>query len=141
MLRFYTEVRKRKEEQLKTKGTDAWERFKGIEKVVAPEMANMFLNADQFKAWSQQMTAALNGGILDPQKLEDSKATWNSQLLGETPEDFAARDTKRRILDADTGIERDETDDEFDERRIARQQQIIEFNRQKDMEYVQLLKD
>lgn len=141
MLRFYSEVRKRKEEQLKTKGTDAWERFKGIEKVVAPEMANMFLNADQFKAWSQQMNAALNGGILDPQKLEDSKATWNSQLIGEAPEDFAARDIKRRVLDVDTGVEREETDDEFDERRVARQQQIIEFNRQKDMEYVQLLKD
>lgn len=139
MLRFYAEVRKRKEEQLKTKGSDAWERFKGIEKVIAPELANMFINADQFKAWSQQMTAALNGGILDPQKLEDSKATWNSQLLGETPEDFATRDTKRKILDA--GIERNETNDEFDERKIARQQQIIEFNRQKDAEYVQLLKD
>jgi hypothetical protein len=87
------------------------------------------------------MTAALNGGILDPQKLEDSKATWNSQLLGEAPEDFAARDTKRMILDADTGVEREETDDEFDERRIDRQNKIIEFNRQKDMEYVQLLKD
>ena len=139
MLRFYAEVRKRKEEQLKTKGSDAWERFKGIEKAIAPELANMFINADQFKAWSQQMNAALNGGILDPQKLEDSKATWNSQLLGETPEDFATRDTKRKILD--DGVERDETNDEFNKRQIARQQQIIEFNRQKDTEYVQLLKD
>jgi hypothetical protein len=64
------------------------------------------------------MTAALNGGVLDPQKLEDSKATWNSQLLGEAPEDFTDRDTKRRILDVDTGVEREETDDEYNYRTL-----------------------
>lgn len=140
MLNFYTELRKRKQEQLKTQGTDAWERFKGIEKIVAPEMANMFANADQFKQWSQQIMADLNGGILDPQKLEDSKAVWNTQLATETPEDFAARDTKINVLD-DTGVEREETDEEFENRKLNRQLQIIEFNNQKDIEYVQLLKD
>lgn len=141
LLNFYGELRKRKQEQLKTQGTDAWERFKGIEKIVAPELAGMFANADQFKQWSQQIMGDLNGGILDPQKLEDSKAVWNAQLDGETPEEFERRDTKINVVDADTGVEREESDEEFQNRQLDRQMRIIEFNRQKDIEYVQLLKD
>lgn len=131
LLDLYGRVQKKKENILKTRGTDAWERYKAIEKMLAPKIASTFADADKHRQWHQQMQRILKGGALDINKLIESKKTFNDRMDFDTDEDYEFRET---ILEG-------ETQEDFKLRKANRQMKIDEYNDAQDKAWVDNLRN
>lgn len=129
ILKFQLDWNKKVEETLKSEVNDSWERYKEIEALMIPELANLEALTPEYKKFSKE-TETLFSGILNTDQLFASYLNYDSQLEGEDDALYEARNSKLVI----NGIE--ESDVEFALRRINRQKQIDAYNTQKDQEWV-----
>ena len=136
MVEFLTELQKKRKEQLKSQGTDAFDRFKKLEKVLIPHLQILAENTDKFKQWQDSFLKELESGSLNPANIE--KWDKDIQLDGEDDNTFAHRDTPYEI-DPLTGEA--ETPEDFIKRKKAREQIIAEHNLQVQSDWAQAVKD
>lgn len=129
IIKFQLDWNKKVEETLKSEVSDAWERYKEIETLIIPELANLEALTPEYKKFSKD-TEALFSGVLNTDQLFASYLNYNSKLEDEDDALYEARNSKL-IID---GIE--ESDVEFALRRINRQKKIDAYNTQKDQEWV-----
>lgn len=129
IIKFQLDWNKKVEETLKSEVNDAWERYKEIEALMIPELANLEALTPEYKKFSKG-TEALFSGVLNTDQLFASYLNYDSQLEGEDDALYEARNSKLVI----NGIE--ESDVEFALRRINRQREIDAYNTQKDQEWV-----
>ena len=129
IIKFQLDWNKKVEETLKSEVNDSWERYKEIEALMIPELANLEALTPEYKKFSKE-TETLFSGVLNIDQLFASYLNYDSQLEGEDDALYEARNSKLVI----NGIE--ESDVEFALRRINRQKQIDAYNTQKDQEWV-----
>ena len=129
IVKFQLEWNKKVEETLKSEVNDSWERYKEIEALMIPELANLEALTPEYKKFNKD-TEALFSGILNTDQLFASYLNYDSQLEGEDDVLYKARNSKL-VID---GIE--ESDVEFALRKINRQKEIDAYNTQKDQEWV-----
>ena len=129
IIKFQLDWNKKVEETLKSKVNDSWERYKEIEALMIPELANLEALTPEYKKFSKE-TETLFSGVLNTDQLFASYLNYDSQLDGEDDALYEARNSKLII----NGIE--ESDVEFALRKINRQKQIDIYNTQKDQEWV-----
>ena len=67
---FLQLLQTKRNEQFKTLGTAAFERFKALEKVIAPNLGILSENADKFKQWQDSFLKELESGSLNPANIE-----------------------------------------------------------------------
>lgn len=129
IIKFQLDWNKKVEETLKSEVNDSWERYKEIEELMIPELANLEALTPEYKKFSKD-TEALFNGVLNTDQLFASYLNYDSQLEGEDDALYEARNSKLII----NGVE--ESDVEFALRRINRQREIDAYNTQKDQEWV-----
>lgn len=129
IIKFQQDWNKKVEETLKSEVNDSWERYKEIEALMIPELANLEALTPEYKKFSKD-TETLFSGVLNTDQLFASYLNYDSQLEGEDDALYEARNSKLVINDIE------ESDVEFALRRINRQKQIDAYNTQKDQEWV-----
>lgn len=131
IIKFQLDWNKKVEDTLKMKDevNASWKRYKEIEALMIPELANLEALTPEYKKFSKE-TETLFSGVLNTDQLVASYLNYDSQLEGEDDALYEARNSKLVI----NGIE--ESDVEFALRRINRQKQIDAYNTQKDQEWV-----
>lgn len=129
IIKFQLDWNKKVEETLKSEVNDSWERYKEIEELMIPELANLEALTPEYKKFSKD-TEALFSGVLNTDQLFTSYLNYDSQLEGEDDALYEARNSKLVINDVE------ESDVEFALRRINRQREIDAYNTQKDQEWV-----
>ena len=122
--------------QLKSKLSDAWDKFKSLEAVVNPHLSTLEQNTPAYKAWLSNMETLLTSGVLNTKKLEESYKKFNDKLDTETEDDYNNRHTK--LVDPVTGDL--ETEAEFLTRRLNRQRQIDAYNEQQEKAWADKVK-
>lgn len=128
-IKFYEELRKRKAQKIKEQGTQAFDRFLEIEKIMSPLLADLQVNAENLKQFSQTFAK-----LYDKEKFENySKKRYNaeSQLDGESDEEYEFRNkpTQEEINLGEEGKAL------FNERMKNRAMRIAELNDQLDAEW------
>ena len=113
---------------LKAEVNESWESYKKIEALMLPELEALGLNTPEYKKFVQE-TEQLFAGDLSTDKLFESYLTYDGRLEGESDESYNARNTKL-VID---GVE--ETDVEFELRRLNRRKLIDAYNTQKEQEW------
>lgn len=126
--KFVTEWKNKLETTLKEEATQSWEKYKALEALLLPELEELSLNTPTYKQFSKD-SEKLFEGVLNTDKLFASYINYDTQLDGESDEAFNARNTKL-VID---GVE--ESDVEFQLRKLNRIRQIDAYNTQKDQEW------
>lgn len=114
--------------QLKTKLSDAWEKFKAFETTVDPHLVALQQEAPQYKSWLLNLQNLFTSGALSTENLFQSYKKFDQKLDAESDEAFANRNKK--IINPSTGDE--ETEEEFQMRKYARLKQIEAYNESQD---------
>lgn len=117
--------------QLKTKLSDAWEKYKQFEGTINPHLAELSQNTPAYKAWAQNIENLFTSGTLNVDNLYQSYKKLDDKLDTETDDDFNNRNT--RIVNPITGVL--ETDAEFNLRKFNRAKAIKDYNEQLDKQW------
>ena len=139
---------KKVEETLKLDIDTAWNKFKKIEQHITPNLKVLQEEMPEYKKFVQAMNELQQDEIgpdgkrksyLDFKQVSDSYVDWDSQLEGESDDDFQNRDEKF-VLEDDEGNQVEESDEEFSIRQQNRKNLIANINNQKTKEWVDKLK-
>ena len=125
---FITDWNTKLQDTLKAEVNQSWQRYKEIEALITPELTELGTNTPEYKKFITD-TEKLFSGVLNTDELFASYIHYDTKLEGESDEDFEARNTKLVI----NGVE--ETDVEFQLRKLNRIRQIDAYNTQKDKEW------
>ncbi len=123
--------------QLKTKLTEAWNKFKDLESKVNPHLSVLSKNVPEYKKWAKGIT-----GLVEAEK-SGLKGTltkylgFEDKLDSETDEEYKNRDT--RIINPNTG--QLETQEEFNKRKFDRYTAIIAHNEAVEKQWVDTIDD
>ena len=131
---------------LKEEVNQSWQRYKEIEALVTPELKQLEETVPEFRKFNEQ-AIELVGELSDISELKKSYINYDTQLEGESDEDFQFRRSKKtRMVETldDAGntieVEQEESDDEFNLRTYQRYQKVNEYNTQKTREWVDKIK-
>lgn len=130
----------------KEKINQSWQRYKEIEALITPELKQLEETIPEFRKFNEQ-AMELIGELSDISELKKSYINYDTQLEGESDEDFQFRRSKktRMIETLDNAgntieVEQEESDDEFNSRTYQRYQKVNEYNTQKTREWVDKIK-
>ena len=130
----------------KEKINQSWQRYKEIETLITPELKQLEETVSEFRKFNEQ-AIELVGELSDISELKNSYINYDTQLEGESDEDFQFRRSKKtRMVETldDAGntieVEQEESDDEFNLRTYQRYQKVNEYNTQKTREWVDKIK-
>lgn len=122
--------------ELKANLDKAWNTFKDFEQKVNPHLKETAEATKDYTSWRESMENLINSELLNTDQVYSSYKTFEDQLDGESDEDFNSRNTKK--VDPN-GIE--ETDEEFNLRKVDRLQKIIDYNNKVEEDWIQKIKD
>lgn len=128
IIKFESDWKEKVRTTLKAEVNESWESYKKIEALMLPELETLGINTPEYKKFIQE-TEQLFAGDLSTDKLFESYLTYDGRLEGESDESYNARNTKL-VID---GVE--ETDVEFELRRLNRRKMIDAYNTQKEQEW------
>lgn len=128
-LKFWQEFNKRKTQKIKEQGTQAFDRFLEIEKIMSPLLGDLQLNAENLKQFSQTFAK-----LYDKEKFEkysNKRYKSESKLDDESDEEYEYRNklTQEEIEMGDEGKVA------FNERSRARKMKISQLNEQLDADW------
>lgn len=142
MIKFELDWSKKVETTLKDEINQSWDSYKKVESLMIPELEQLALLTPEYKKFSKE-TEKLFEGVLSTDKLFESYINWDTQLDGEDESLFNARNSKlitQQSIVGEDGIETmtdvEESDAEFQLRKLNRIKQIEQINQQKDQEWV-----
>ena len=128
-LKFWQEYNKRKAQKIKEQGTQAFDRFLEIEKIMSPLLGDLQLNAENLKQFSQTFSK-----LYDKEKFEKyykKRYDSESKLDDESDEEYEYRN---KPTQAEIEME-DEGKIAFNERIRARKIKIAQLNDQLDADW------
>ena len=142
MIKFELDWAKKVETTLKDEINQSWDSYKKTEALMIPELEQLALLTPEYKKFSKE-TEKLFDGVLSTDKLFESYINWDTQLDGEDETLFNARNSKlitQQSIVGEDGTETvadvEESDAEFQLRKLNRLKQIEQINQQKDQEWV-----
>nr|DAU84779.1 MAG TPA: REGULATOR OF NONSENSE TRANSCRIPTS 1 MEDIATED DECAY, ZINC-FINGER, ATP-BINDING [Caudoviricetes sp.] len=118
--------------QLKTKLTDAWNKFKDLESKVNPHLNVLSENVTEYKKWANDIISLINTEESELNNTLTKFLGFNDKLDSETDEEYKNRDTK--IINPNTG--QLETQEEFNQRKFGRYKAIIAHNEAVEKQWV-----
>ena len=111
-------------EQLKTRLTEAWDKFKQFEKNVTPHLHTLSEGAEEYKKTAMNLNKLFSTQILDSELLTKHYITENDKVGDEPDELYEFRNKK--ITNPITGEV--ESDEAFEARKAARKEAIRQYN-------------
>ena len=131
---------------LKEEVNQSWQRYKEIETLITPELKQLEETIPEFRKFNEKSVELIEE-LSDISELKKSYIDYDTQLEGESDEDFQFRRSKKtRMVETLDGagniieVEQEESDDEFNLRAYQRHQKVNEYNTQKTREWVDKIK-
>ena len=143
--KFRADWSEKVESTLKLEIDQAWSKYKEKEALFIPELEQLSINTPEYKKFSEE-SAVLFTEDFNSKSLINSHIDWNTQLEGESDEDYQSRNNKKIQVVTTTNeegetvdIQQEESDEDFARRVLLRGKAIQQYNDARDQEWVDKL--